>query len=461
MDKAAEVSRGASQEAPASFGQEPYLSRDWARSELDNVWARVWQHACRVEEIPHVGDYVTYEIGNDSVIIVRSAPDRISAFHNVCSHRNRRLTEGHGHATGFQCRYHAWRYDLTGACTHVHDRQDWGDALTPQRIRLQDVRVDSWGGWVFINLDPDCQPLRDYLEPAATMLDPFELEKMRYRWRLWTTFECNWKTAQEAFMEAYHVEGTHPQLMKQADFFMWSRADGLHSHHGFRARTADQDVDQNNTILRTGRGDARISTAKLQREIWETVNARTTETLVRAAERLVDELPEGTPPGEVAKHWLASARRDDAARGVIWPTIDPEHAAKAGSSWSIFPNLAVGHGITFALCYRVRPYRDEPEKCIFEAYVIERFPEGSEPDTEWVYAAPDDVEMWRPVLLQDFANMIEVQKGMKSRAARPMLPNPVQEMKVINFHRNLARLMGGWGAVARLEDERTPQPSPS
>ena len=172
------------------------------------------------------------------------------------------------------------------------------------------------------------------------------------------------------------------------------------------------------------------------------MNARTTETLVRAAERLVDQLPEGTPPGEVAKHWLAAARRDDDARGVIWPTIDPEHAAKAGSSWSIFPNLAVGQGITFALCYRVRPYRDEPEKCIFESYVIERFPEGQEPRTEWVHAAPDDVSKWRAVLLQDFSNMLDVQKGMHSRAARPMLPNPIQEQKVVNFHRNLARYVG-------------------
>lgn len=445
MNIAFDVKKGPTTEAPVTYGQEPFLSKEYARAEGDKLWSKVWQHACRVEEIPNVGDYVTYDIQNDSIIVVRSAPDKIKAFHNVCSHRNRRLTKGCGHATQFQCRYHAWRYDLNGECVRVLDKEDWGSALTPERLRLPEVKADTWGGWVFINMDANCVPLREYLEPAATMLDPFELDKMRYRWRLWTIFDVNWKTAQEAFMEAYHVEGTHPQLMKHADFFMWSQADGLHSHHGFRARTPDQAVDQNNTILRTGRGDARISTAKMQRELWETVNARTTETLVKAAERLVDELPEGTPPGKVMAHWLESARRDDEARGLVWPKIDPEHYAKAGSSWSIFPNLAVGHGIIFSLCYRVRPYSDDPEKCIFESYVIERFPEGKEPKTEWIYAAPDDVDKWRPVLLQDFQNMTEVQKGMKSRAARPMLPNPIQEMKVINFHRNLAKFMGTGG----------------
>jgi phenylpropionate dioxygenase-like ring-hydroxylating dioxygenase large terminal subunit len=65
----------------------------------------------------------------------------------------------------------------------VLDKPDWNGALTPERLRLPEVKVDTWGGWVWINMDPHCEPLRDYLEPAASMLDPFELEKMRYRRR--------------------------------------------------------------------------------------------------------------------------------------------------------------------------------------------------------------------------------------------------------------------------------------
>jgi hypothetical protein len=143
-------------------------------------------------------------------------------------------------------------------------------------------------------------------------------------------------------------------------------------------------------------------------------------------------------------HWLESARRDDEARGVIWPVIDPEHAAKAGIAWHIFPNLSISQGQTFALCYRVRPFGHDPDKCIFEAYVLERFPEGKEPKTEWVYAETC-VEKWRSVLMQDFDNMSQVQKGMKSRGFRGTLPNPKQEQPVSNFHRNLAHYMGTEG----------------
>ena len=96
--------------------------------------------------------------------------------------------------------------------------------------------------------------------------------------------------------------------------------------------------------------------------------AASTETLVNAAKRLVDELPEGTSPQDVIKHWLASARADDAARGVIWPTITSgEDGGSRALPGSIFPNMSILQGVTFALCYRARPYGDDPNKCIFES----------------------------------------------------------------------------------------------
>ena len=97
----------------------------------------------------------------------------------------------------------------------------------------------------------------------------------------------------------------------------------------------------------------------------------------------------------------------------------------------------------------MRPYGDDPNKCIFESYALERFPEGEEPETEWVYADPT-AENWGSVLVQDFENMEFVQKGMKSIGFRGPLPNPHQEQKVINLHRNLAEFMEGRGAVTLL-----------
>jgi len=435
---------------PLSYSVEAFISPEYAKAERDLLWPKVWQMAGRLEDIPEVGNFITYEICEDSIIIVRTAPDTIKAYHNVCPHRGRRLIdtpEGCNNACGtkkvFVCGFHGWSYDLDGKNVYVHEPQDWKGCLNDDITSLSPVHVDTWGGWIFINMDPDCVSLRAFLEPAASILDPFEFEKMRFKWRQWVIFDCNWKTALEAFMEPYHVAGTHTQMLNHGDYYAYSAPYGLHGVSGFDQRDPDLQMKQSSTVTRAGKGaDPRISTYNLQNEIYTTVNnASTTETLVNAAKRLVDELPEGTPAPDVIKHWLASAKADDAARGVVWPEITPEQMSKAGLAWHVFPNMSVLQGITFALCYRSRPYGDDPNKCIFESYAIERFPAGQEPKTEWVYGEPTQ-EKWGLVLSQDFSNMAAVQKGMRSRGFRGTLPNPHQEQKVTNFHRNLAKYMG-------------------
>jgi phenylpropionate dioxygenase-like ring-hydroxylating dioxygenase large terminal subunit len=430
-----------------TYGVEAYISEDYARAERDKLWRKVWQQVGRIEEIPEVGSYLTYDILDDSILVVRTAPDKIRAYYNVCSHRGRRLVDTPKGAKGacgkqghlFVCGFHGWRYNLDGECTHVPNKEDWNAALPDERTRLGEVKVDTWGGWVWINLDPNCEPLREYLEPAASMLDPFQLQNMRVRWRKWIIFDCNWKVAMEAFAETYHVPGTHPEFMKFGDFRGWARAQGKHSNIGY---DAPKGLDENQAKLRLGAGaDPRLSTAEMQLYTWEQVNTNTTKTLVDAAVRLVKELPEGTPADKVLKHWLDSARRDDVARGVIWPTVDPVHVGKSGTSWQVFPNFQIGHALNNALCYSARPHGYDPNKCIFEVSVYELFPKGGEPKAEWVYAEADDPR-WGSVLPQDFANMAAVQQGMKNGGFRGVLPNPYRERSVANLHRNLAKYMG-------------------
>ena len=441
---------------PLVIGVEAYISEEYARAEGDKLWAKVWQHVGRVEEIPEVGNYITYEVANDSILIVRTAPDTIKAYHNVCPHRGRRLVgtpHGTNHACGktkgFVCNYHAWTFNLEGKAVHILDKEDWKGALTDARTSLAEVKVDTWGGWIWINMDLNCVPLREYLEPIASLLDPFEFDKMRYKFRQWVIFDCNWKVALEAFLEPYHVKGTHPQLMKYGDFYAWSKALGLHGNDGYDTRSEQEGSAADTTVHRAAKGaDARVAIAQMQEEFLQTIGASTTETLVNAAKRLVNELPEGTPPHEVHHHWLESARRDDASRGVLWPTISDKQMAEAGLALNIFPNMNILPGPTFALYYRLRPYRTDPNRCIYEAIALERYPPGQEPKTELKYAEATE-ENWRMVIAQDFSNMIEVQRGLHSRGFHGNLPNPHQEQKVSNLHRNLARYMGT-GAPRRL-----------
>ena len=432
---------------PVSIGVEAYVSEDYARAEADKLWSKVWLQAGRAEDIPEVGNYLTYDVMDDSVLIVRTAPDTIKAYANVCSHRGRRLVdtpEGARNARGsqpkFVCGFHAWTYDLEGRCTALAERKDWQGTLNDEaRTSLGNIAVDTWGGWIWINLDPECEPLRDYLEPVASMLDPFEMEKMRYKWRKWAIMDCNWKVFMEAFNETYHVPGTHPEFMEFGAFTGFGNQHGRHSCMGY-----DQQGDSKETQakMRLGvGGDPRKATARMQQFTIDTVDAVTTQTLVDAANRLVDELPEDTPGEEVFRHWIASAKADDAARGVEWPEIDPEHVAAAVSAWQVFPNFQIGHALTHALCYAARPYGSDPDKCIIDAFALERFPEGEEPKTDWLKCEPTE-EDFGPVLIQDFSNVAAVQQGMKNRRFRGCLPNPKAEGAVISLHRNLAEFMG-------------------
>ncbi|MEG3143618.1 aromatic ring-hydroxylating dioxygenase subunit alpha [Sphingomonas sp. RT2P30] len=431
------------QSEPVVIPVQAYVSPDYARAERDRLWRKVWLQAGRLEDIPQVGDYITYDILDDSVLIVRTAPDAVKAYRNVCTHRGRRLVdtpEGQRNARGngrkFVCGFHAWTFALDGAASGIRNKEDWGAGLCAEVTRLREVQLDSWGGFLWINLDNDCAPLRDYLEPAASALDPFQLQNMRPRWRKWTRFNCNWKVALEAFNETYHVAGTHPEFNAFGDFTGWGRQQGRHSHIGYNA---PKGLDENKGKLRLGTGDPRISTAKMQKYTWEGVNTNTTQTLVDVAQTLPDVLPEGTPAAEVSRYWLETARSIDAERGVFWPEIDSETVGSSGTAWQIFPNQQIGHAVNNMLCYQARPCGLDPDRCYFEVAVYELYPSDEAPATEWDYADPAD---FPHVLRQDFSNMVAVQQGMKIDGYRGNIPNPKSEGAVISLHRNLAEYMG-------------------
>ena len=412
-----------------------YISRDFAQAEKKKLWPHVWQWACREEEISNAGDYVSYEICDESITVVRKQDGTIAAYHNVCPHRGRRLTSGCGRMGKFHCKFHGWQWDLDGRPVEIVDRQDWGDRMPDEEITLASVRVGTWGGWVFINMDPEAESLEEYLEPAKAVLDPFEFEKMRYKWRKRVKMDCNWKVALEAFNEGYHVQTTHRQLLPNFNDMTYSKAYGK---HGMFGAPADALFGLSSPRLGGPAGDLRKGLYEFNREVWETLRATTTEELMEAGRRL-SELPEETPISEVYGAFMRFHREELEKKGIGSPDVTPEQVMAVGIDWHIFPNMVFLPQPTNLLGYRARPDGDDPDRCIFEVYVLERFAEGQVPKVE-VESAEDwrDVD-WGLILSQDFQNMSEVQAGMKSRGFKGARTNPVQEKAVSNFHDTLWR----------------------
>ncbi|MEO5598241.1 MAG: aromatic ring-hydroxylating dioxygenase subunit alpha [Novosphingobium sp.] len=421
---------------------ENYISPEFAKCEAETLWGRVWQMACREEEIPKVGDYYTYDIVDQTVIVVRVAPDEIKAFHNVCPHRGRTLTEGCGHAARFVCKFHGWTWKLDGTVAKVVDRHEWPeDLVSDELLNLVPVKVGRWSGWVYVNLDPDSISLEEHLAPAKAYLDPFDIGGMNYHWRKSTIVNCNWKVALEAFNEGYHVQQTHSQMLRYFDDWTQSYARGRHSHFGY---WESMPMGSRSPRLTGGETteDIRPGIRDYMEDMAATLNAGSAVEAVHAARRVEQEVSPDAPHMEVLHKFGQFIYEHATALGMKWPDISPEQMYAAGVDWHLFPNQIMLMGPTGLLGYRARPYGNDPDKCYWEVYSLQRYAPGTAPSVEPEWS--DDhgnIDFWGLILTQDYQNMAQVQKGMKSKAFRGARPNPRQETAVLNFHRALIEFM--------------------
>lgn len=425
--------------------KDAYLSRDFLARENEHLWPKVWQMACRLEEIPNVGDYVTYDVIGESIIVVRTGEDQIRAYYNACQHRGRRLTNGCGRANKFHCAFHGWQWNLDGSIARVLDRQDYDGCpdFEDDDLKLKEVKVDTWSGFVFINMDPDAEPLLDYLAPVPEITDCFEFGKMRYRWYKSVRLPCNWKVALEAFNEGYHVFGTHPQLLDTVgDDTTRSFTYGKHAMFNYSAGTRLVGAPSS----RTGKPmpeDVRHGLVSYFQTMEDQLKAIHTDRGNIAAKRLLTETePTGNQFVALAQA-LAFQKEAAEKEGAGWPDISFEQLGRAGADWHVFPNMIFLPFPDGALFYRARPDGDNPDSCIYDIMSLKRYAPGEEPPLKREeYYGKDDWkehghESFGLILWQDFQNMINVQQGMKSRGFTGSRTNPLQESAVSNFHKTV------------------------
>jgi phenylpropionate dioxygenase-like ring-hydroxylating dioxygenase large terminal subunit len=407
--------------------------------------------ACRLEELHDVGDFVEYQIGDRSILVVRESPTKIAAYHNACRHRGTRLASGRGRVAEIRCPFHGWRWNLDGTIKMVLDREEF-EPRSDDDLALRPVKADVWGGFVFINMDPGAESLVEYLGPIVAALAPFKLENMRYRWFKGAIMPCNWKTGIDAFIEGYHTTATHPQLLRmdktnknpaslkelEARVQMPTEVFDTHSRFYNRQRKRDGETKTTQRYERDlgAEYDERKQIEENVRYYVNELRAIETERDLRAAEALRTEaIPDGTP---VSVHFMKMRRQYALDAGLDWPEITPEQWAQAGNDWHVFPNLVIIPNQGSVLGYRARPNGLDPDTCIFEAFNLEQIP-VVDYEKKW-NVTPEFWSDWRQadlgeVLAQDFANMEHVTAGMHSPSFDGHRLNTVQEMSVHNQHR--------------------------
>jgi Rieske 2Fe-2S family protein len=196
---------------PASL----YTSPEVLRLEQEGLFGRMWLCVGREADIPAAGDWFTQQIGGDSIIVARSGDGVVRAFYNVCRHRGARLLDavcGKG-LSRVVCPYHAWTYRLDGSLAQV-PRMD--ESFRRESFGLVPVRVGTWAGFIFLNLDEAAEPLARYLEEMPD-LARFRMDELRLGKRIEYEIAANWKLICENYSECYHCPGVHPQLFRISD----------------------------------------------------------------------------------------------------------------------------------------------------------------------------------------------------------------------------------------------------
>jgi len=199
---------------PASWYSDPeILALEHAR-----IFSRSWQYVGHVDLVPSPGSFVASQIGHVPVVVVRNEDGELRGFVNVCRHRGHLVASGTGCRTTLQCPYHAWTYALDGSLRRA-PRSEREPGFDADRYSLLPISVDTWGPFVFANVDPEAAPLEETMTGITELVagSGVDLGSLRLRQRVEWEMPANWKNAVENYLECYHCPVAHPGLAKVVD----------------------------------------------------------------------------------------------------------------------------------------------------------------------------------------------------------------------------------------------------
>jgi len=470
---------------PTKVPVERYFSKAFHDLEVEKVWKRVWQMACHEDDIPEVGDHHVYDIANLSFLIVRTGPDAFKGFWNACLHRGRQLKDSHGKlARAFRCPFHGWAWNIDGSVMQIPCQWDFPTVNTDE-YKMPEVQVDRWGGFIFINPDPNnTESLADYLGDLSEQFTLLPYERRYKSVHVAKVLRCNWKVAQEAFSEAYHVVATHPTILETI-----GDANTKYDVFGNYSRAMSPNFTPSphlaNMPTYGALPDARLY-VKLRHPLSGYVYERGSDGLVlvtnhqgqvssftdkgewvegpvrHADPHMCDWIGGKQLPGSDAepavqvdysnganvRALMADTVREP-LRNVLGDEVDKISDAELLDSiyLTVFPNFHPW-GSFSRIVYRFRPYGDNPDECIHECMYFEPVPEGQprppaapihwlDADDDWVDAP--ELGMLAKVFNQDVVNLPWVQKGLKTMKRPHVIFADYGETKLRHFHQLLER----------------------
>jgi phenylpropionate dioxygenase-like ring-hydroxylating dioxygenase large terminal subunit len=404
-----------------------YTSREFMALEQERMWSRVWQFACRTEQIPEAGDCHVYEGPGVSVLVVRGDDGAIRAFYNSCPHRGMKLCAGDASLARIKCPFHSISWKLDGSIDNIPARWDFKDT-TPGELELHELRAEAWQGFVFINRDLEAPSLTQYLGRLVPDFERWDYGERYVSAVMRRPMRANWKVCVEAFLEAYHLSGIHPQALpfggeSSTQYDVWPDEPhvsrflepvGFHSDQ-LPAVLSEQEILDLATAVVAGAGTAAPP-------LGEGMTAR--QALIAGMRAAYSEMHDHDYSG------LSDVETGDAIQ------------------YHLFPNMVIFRSLPYPFVYRFIPDREDPGLTIFEFWVFRPKPASGEvPELQIVNLRADQsfveagvLPEWQAKIYdQDADGLAACQEGMRSGGDMPIRFTAYQESRIRLLHHTLSR----------------------
>jgi len=408
-----------------------YTSIDFFRQEWEGMWTKVWLLLGRESQLPNSGDWQMEPVGPEEILMVRQADGTVKAFYNVCQHRGNPLVEDSlgNSSKRFVCKYHSWAYDSSGELKFAPDREDFPEGNPCGKLRLQELACETFAGFVWVNMDPDCVTLQEYLGPIWEEWQAREIDTWKRTMAKSAWLPCNWKAVLDNFNESYHVPTVHQGATTETN-----REEIRGSINTYFEETQFDlsNEGHNRMIMQGGYGVGLVDEGG---KILEPLLSRLLYWDLDPEDFKGD--PEATRPAiQKAKRKLG------ASRGFSHYDKVPEAQLTDAFHYTLFPNFAVtvwADGFHFL---RARPHMNDPEQCLFDNWWysspgsiesgLDHWGRKGAEEAEVVMVDPQKTSIG-PGIEEDVGVFVTQQRGFRSRGFKGVYLSS-QETRVRRYH---------------------------
>ena len=408
------------------LGTQPYSARRYTdpaffEKEVEHVFLKTWQYACREEEIPNEGDTYVFDLVGRSLLVTRQKDGAIRAFENICLHRGRKLATQGGCKSAFRCPYHGFTWELDGGFRPGPVIWDFPQ-IDQKAFNLGEAKVARWAGFVFVNFDRAAAPFEQLIDPLPRHMDYWLINECYKAAHVAKIIPANWKVVHEAFLENHHVGVTHPQVSSYTPDAN-AQYDVLSDHvtraispHGYPGLLYD---------------GPRLS----PEEILE-VATRNGNKAGAATEAFDGSVPERQYLAKIGRANLEARTGRDLSDRADADFLD-------GVSHDVFPNFQIWGSLGTKISYRFRPLK--VDETLMEVFLYKLAPVNAPvpapaqmrmlaPDERWMETF-DQLAYLAGVYDQDESNMRPVQEGLTALGDRPVNFSHYSEVRCRNLHR--------------------------